>query len=313
MSRVESAERYRPFLERYPALSLIGGTRLFRVAMPGISDTRSEILAKAEWTNPGGSIKDRPVSRMLLEAILSGELVPGRTILDSSSGNAGIAYAMVGAMMGYAVKLVVPGNASSERKKRIQAHGAELVQTDPLEGYDAALREAHRLRDGDPQRYFMPDQYANEHNWRSHYEGTAVEILEQTGGALTHFVAGIGTGGTLTGVGRRLKERDPRIRVVCVVPEAFPGIEGLKPLERPEDIVPKILDTSVIDERIRVSVEQASDCCHALARSGVFVGQSSGAYLSAAEAVARREPGARVVTVFSDLGERYFSTRLWEP
>jgi len=312
MTRLDRSDRYRPFLEKYPALALVGGTRLFRVTVPGASDPRSEILAKAEWTNPGGSIKDRPVSRMLMEAVLAADLVPGRTILDSSSGNAGIAYAMMGAMMGYPVTLVVPGNASAERKKRIQAHGAELVQTDPLEGYDAALREAHRLRDSEPQRYFMPDQYANEHNWRSHYEGTAAEILEQTGGQLTHFVAGIGTGGTLTGVGRRLKEHDPKIRVVCVVPESFPGIEGLKPLERPEDIVPKILDTSVIDERIRVSVEQASDTCHSLARSGIFAGQSSGAFLSAAGVIARRDPGSRVVTVFSDLGERYFSTGLWD-
>jgi len=312
MPLAEIADRYRPLVERFPALSLIGGTRLFRVSLPEISGTGSEILAKAEWTNPGGSIKDRPVSRMLLEAILSGELSPGRTILDSSSGNAGIAYAMLGGMMGYPVKLVVPGNASAERQKRILAHGAELVRTDPLEGYDATLREAHRLRDSDPQRYFMPDQYANEHNWRSHYEGTAAEILQQTGGRLTHFVAGIGTGGTLTGVGRRLKEQEPKIQVVCVVPEAFPGIEGLKPLERPEDIVPKILDTSVIDQKIRVSVEQASDHCHLLARSGIFVGQSSGAYLSAAQEIARRDRGSRVVTVFSDLGERYFSTGLWE-
>ena len=313
MPRAESADRYRPFLEKHPALALIGGTRLFRVVVPEIPDNGSSLLAKAEWTNPGGSIKDRPVARMLLEALLSGELTRGRCILDSSSGNAGIAYAMIGAMLGYSVKLVVPGNASAERKKRIRAHGAELVETDPLEGYDAALREAHRLSASDPERFFMPDQYANEHNWRSHYEGTAAEILEQTEGKLTHFVAGIGTGGTLTGVGRRLKEHDPGIRIVCVVPDAFPGIEGLKPLERPEDIVPKILDTSVIDERIRVTVEHAYARCQSLARSGIFVGQSSGAYLEAALETARREPGARIVTVFSDLGERYFSTRLWEP
>jgi len=312
MPQIEPVRRYRPFLEKFPALALIGGTRLFRVALPEAPDGRSEILAKSEWTNPGGSIKDRPVARMLMEAVLSGELSPGRTILDSSSGNAGIAYAMIGAMMGYPVTLVVPGNASAERKKRIRAHGAELMETDPQEGYDAALREAHRLAAADPERFYMPDQYANEHNWRSHYEGTAAEILEQTGGNLTHFVAGIGTGGTLTGVGRRLKERDPRIRVICVVPEAFPGIEGLKPLERPEDIVPKILDESVIDERIRVSVEQACDSCHSLARCGIFVGQSSGAFHRAALEISLRDPGSRIVTVFSDLGERYFSTRLWD-
>jgi S-sulfo-L-cysteine synthase (O-acetyl-L-serine-dependent) len=305
-------DRYRPFLEKHPSLALIGGTRLFRVEVPELPANGAQVFTKAEWTNPGGSIKDRPVLRMLLEASLAGELSADRSILDSSSGNAGIAYAMIGSMMGYRVTLVVPGNASEERKKRIRAHGARLIETDPMEGYDAALREAHRLAESQPDRYHMPDQYANEHNWRSHYETTAAEILAQTGGKITHFVAGIGTGGTITGVGRRLKERDGGIQVVCVVPDAFPGIEGLKPLERPEDIVPKILDASVIDRRIRVTIEEAYDLCHSLARRGVFVGQSSGAYLRAALEVARGSPGARVVTVFSDLGERYFSTRLWD-
>lgn len=308
--------RYRPFLERCPALALIGGTRLFRVPsdvvfapddLPGC-----EVLAKAEWTNPGGSIKDRPVMRMLLEAELSGELTPERTVLDSSSGNAGIAYAMIGAMLGRRVQLVVPGNASLERKRRILAHGATLLQTDPLEGYDEALRTCHRLHAAEPERFFLCDQYANEHNWRAHYETTAVELLEQTGGQLTHFVAGIGTGGTITGVGRRLKEHDPKIRVVAVVPDPFPGIEGLKPLERPEDIRPKILDDSVIDERVRVGIEEAFDGCHRLAARGIFVGQSSGAVLEAIRQVARRERRGRFVTVFADLGERYFSTGLWD-
>jgi cysteine synthase B len=306
-----SVDRYRSFFDRYPVLGLIGSTRLFQVSLPEAAGLRSEILAKAEWSNPGGSIKDRPVARMLMEAVLSGELPPGRRLLDSSSGNAGIAYAMIGGLMGHPVTLVVPGNASRERKQRILAHGAELLETDPLEGYDAALREAHRLARSHPETYFMPDQYANEHNWRSHYEGTAAEILEQTAGRLTHFVAGIGTGGTITGVGRRLKEHDPAIRVVCVMPEAFPGIEGLKPLERPEDIVPPILDWGVIDERIKVTIEQAYEGCQALARGGIFVGQSSGAYLQAALAIARREKASRIVTLFSDLGERYFSTGLW--
>jgi S-sulfo-L-cysteine synthase (O-acetyl-L-serine-dependent) len=305
-------ERFRPFLEEYPSLALIGGTRLFRVQVPELPKNGAEILAKAEWTNPGGSIKDRPVLFMLLQASLSGELTPGRMLIDSSSGNAGIAYAMIGSMMGLGVKLVVPGNASVERKKRILSHGAQLVETDPIQGYDAALREAHRIAESDPARYFMPDQYANEQNWRAHHETTAEEILEQSGGRITHFVAGIGTGGTITGVGRRLKSHDPKIQVACVVPESFPGIEGLKPLERPEDIVPKILDASVIDRRIRVTIEEAYVLCHSLARRGLFVGQSSGAYLSAALTVARDAPGARIVTVFSDLGERYFSTRLWD-
>jgi S-sulfo-L-cysteine synthase (O-acetyl-L-serine-dependent) len=305
-------DRYRLFLEKYPSLALIGGTPLFRVRVPEIPENGAKIFAKAEWTNPGGSIKDRPVLRMILEAVLCGELTPDRTILDSSSGNAGIAYAMIGSMMGYRVELVVPGNASEERKKRIRAHGATLVETDPLEGYDAALRAAHRRAQAQPERYFMPDQYANDNNWRAHYETTAEEILEQTGGRITHFVAGIGTGGTITGVGRRLKEHDPKIQVVCVMPESFPGIEGLKPLEGPEDIVPKILDPSVIDRRIKVTVEDAYTHCRSLARQAVFVGLSSGAYLRGALEVACESPTARVVTIFSDLGERYFSTNLWD-
>ena len=304
-------ERYRPFFERCPALALVGGTRLFRVRTPELPGDGAGIWAKAEWTNPGGSIKDRPVLRMVLEAVLSGRLTPEKTMIDSSSGNAGIAYAMIGGALGYPVELVVPGNASRERKLRIRAHGASLVETDPLKGYDEALREAHR-RAHDTRRYYHPDQYANDDNWKAHYETTAAEILEQTGGRLTHFVAGVGTGGTITGVGRRLKEHDPRIQVVCILPEAFPGIEGLKPLERPEDIVPKILDQGVIDRRVRVTVEESYRHCQRLAGQGIFVGQSSGAYLQGALTVAKEDPKARIVTVFSDTGERYFSTGLWD-
>jgi len=270
------------------------------------------IFAKAEWTNPGGSIKDRPVLRMILEAVLSRELTPDRTILDSSSGNAGIAYAMIGSTMGYQVEVVVPGNASQERKKRIRAHGATLIESEPLQGYDAALREAHRRAEAHRDRYYMPDQYANDDNWRAHSETTAAEILQQTGGRITHFVAGIGTGGTITGVGRRLKEHDAKIQVVCVMPEAFSGIEGLKPLEQPGDIVPKILDPTVIDRRIKVTSEEAYTLCQSLARRGLFVGLSSGAYLKGCLQVARESDAARMVTVFSDLGERDFSTRLWD-
>ncbi|MEE8112021.1 MAG: cysteine synthase family protein [Acidobacteriota bacterium] len=304
--------RYRKLLDLHPVLKLIGDTPMVKVQVPGEPIGDAEILAKAEWTNPGGSIKDRPVSRMLLEAHLSGELTPDRTILDSSSGNAGIAYAMIGSVLGCPVELVVPGNASEERKKRIRAHGAKLVFTDPLEGYDEALREAHRRFAAAPDRYYMADQYRNENNWLSHYETTAEEILKQTNGELTHFVAGVGTGGTITGVGRRLKEHSPEIRIVCILPETFPGIEGLKPLGSPEDIVPDILDESLIDDRIPVSIEQAYEMCQVLARQGLFVGQSSGAFLYGALVIARRHQSGRIVTVFSDTGERYFSTGLWD-
>jgi len=301
-----------PWLDRYPALRAIGHTPLVPVGLFHEQWPDVEVFAKMECLNPGGSLKDRPVLRMVLGALADGRLKPGKTILDSSSGNAGIAYAMIGRMLGLAVEIVIPDNASAERKKRMRAHGARLVVTDALLGYDEALREVNRRARADPERYFFCDQYGNDDNWRAHYETTAEEIVEQTGGRLTHVVAGVGTGGTITGLGRRLKEHDPNIRLVCILPEAFPGVEGLKPLGRPEDIVPAILDESVIDERVPVTVDEAYAMCQRLAAAGFFVGQSSGAYLAGVEHVARRERHGRFVTLFNDLGERYFSTRLWD-
>jgi cysteine synthase B len=300
-------------IARYPALGLIGRTPLVRIDLFDDELGGATVAAKAEFMNPGGSIKDRAVLRMLTEAVVSGELTRDRRVLDSSSGNAGIAYAMIGGLLGYDVELVVPGNASEERKKRIRAHGAELVFTDPIEGYDAALREAHRRYAENPDRYFFADQYRNDNNWRAHYETTAEEILEQTGGRITHFVSGVGTGGTITGVGRRLKEHDPDIEIVCILPDVFPGIEGLKPLGNPDDIVPEIFDASVVDREIEVRSEDAYAMCGRLARRGLFVGQSSGAYVHAAGRVAREVgPTASVITILCDIGERYFSTGLWE-
>ena len=305
-----------PRIERrladYPALRAIGQTplvpvHLFREELPEV-----EVLAKMECLNPGGSLKDRPVLRMVLSALDDGRLRPGQTILDSSSGNAGIAYAMIGRLIGIPVEIVIPDNASMERKKRMRAHGAQLTVTDPLLGYDEALLEVHRRAKTYGDRYFFCDQYGNDDNWRAHYETTAEEILTQTDGRLSHLVVGVGTGGTITGLGRRLKEHDARVRVVCIIPEAFPGVEGLKPLGRPEDIVPAILDESVIDERVSVGVEEAYKMCQRLAAAGFFVGQSSGAYLAGVERVAKRERRGRFVTLFNDLGERYFSTRLWD-
>lgn len=305
-------ERYREFHERCPALDLIGNTRLveivcFREELPGV-----RIFAKAEFENPGGSLKDRPVRRMLLEAALEGELEGGRVILDSSSGNAGIAYAMIGAMMRIPVHIVIPGNASRERKMRIRSHGATLIETDPLEGYDEALRECHRIADAQPDRYFHCDQYSNDNNWLAHYHTTAEEILAQTDGNITHFVAGVGTGGTLTGVGRKLKEAVPGIEIVQVVPEIFPGIEGLKPLESPGDIIPKILDRSIADRKVPVSSDESARSCALLARHGLFAGQSSGAYLQGVYETAKRIGDGVIVTILNDIGERYMSTSLWE-
>jgi cysteine synthase B len=306
-------ERFREFHERYPALNLIGNTRMveilcFKEELPEVS-----IYAKAEYANPGGSLKDRPVRRMLLEAVIAGKIGKGQIVLDSSSGNAGIAYAMLGAMMKIPVQIVVPGNASRERKMRIAAHGATLVQTDPMEGYDEALREGHRIAEREPDRFFHCNQYSNDNNWISHYHETAAEILLQTDGKLTHFVSGIGTGGTITGIGRRFKKDLPGVEIVQIVPEDFPGIEGLKPLESPGDIIPKILDQSVVDKKVRVSSSDAARMCALLARYGLFAGQSSGAYLQGVYETAKRIRKGTIVTLLNDIGERYMSTRLWEP
>jgi len=304
--------RIQALIERYPALRAVGNTPLvpldiFRKELPEV-----EVFSKMESLNPGGSLKDRPVLRMLLGAVDDGRLKPGQIVLDSSSGNAGIAYSMIGRIIGVPVAIVIPNNASAERKKRMLAHGAQLIFTDALLGYDEALREVRRRYETEPDRYFFCDQYSNGDNWRAHYETTAEEILQQTGGRLTHVVVGVGTGGTLTGLGRRLKEHDPSIRLVCVIPEAFPGVEGLKPLGRAEDIVPAILDEKIIDERVPVTVDEAYHMCVRLAAAGFFVGQSSGAYMAGVLRVAQRERRGRFVTIFNDLGERYFSTRLWD-
>jgi cysteine synthase B len=274
------------------------------------------VFAKLESTNPGGSIKDRPVSRILAGALERGDLDGGRRLLDSSSGNAGIAYAMLGAALGVRVTLVVPGNASRERLDRIAAHGAELILTDPIEGYDFALREAARIARAEPERYWYANQYANDDNWLAHYETTAVEIVrdvrEHEGRRPSAFVAGVGTGGTLTGVARRLREAWADVHVAAVIPEPFPGIEGLKPLGSPQDIVPEILDQGLIDERIPMSSEDAASACRDLARAGLFVGVSSGAFARAAIDLARRGSFPTVVTVLSDTGERYGSTGIWQ-
>src|SRR5262245_13121341 len=304
--------RYVEFHDRYPALNLIGNTRMVEILCFKKEFPEVKVYAKAEFTNPGGSLKDRPVRRMLLEALIAGEIGSGRIVLDSSSGNAGIAYAMLGAMMNLPIQIVVPGNASRERKLRIQAHGAKLVQTDPMEGYDEALREGHRIAESNHDRYFHCDQYANDNNWLSHYHTTAAEILVQTEGKLTHFVGGIGTGGTITGIGRRLKKDVPGVEIVQIVPEDFPGIEGLKPLENPGDIIPKILDPSVVDRRVRVSSLDAARMCALLARVGIFAGQSSGAYLQGVYETAKRIRRGTIVTLLNDIGERYMSTGLWE-
>lgn len=296
-------------------LQAIGNTPLVEIPFIAEVNSKTRLFAKLESCNPGGSIKDRPVARMLTQALAAGRFEGGRRLLDSSSGNAGIAYAMLGAALGVPVTLVVPGNASKERLERIRAHGAELILTDPLEGYDFALREVKRIAAEYPHKYWHCDQYSNDDNWRAHYESTAVEILEQTAqrvsGPPDGFVAGVGTGGTITGVGRRLRETCPWVHVACVIPETFPGIEGLKPLSDPDDIVPEILDETVIDERIDVTLDEAAAMCRRLGSIGLFVGPSSGAYVYAAMKMAACGKYRYIVTVASDTGERYGSTGLW--
>ena len=311
-AKIPIEDQYLEFHEQFSALNLVGNTPMveilcFREELPEV-----RVFAKAEFTNPGGSLKDRPVKRMLLEALSAGELKGDRVVLDSSSGNAGIAYAMIGSMMGIPVQMVVPGNASRERKLRIRAHGATLIETDPLEGYDEALRESHRIAASEGARFFHCDQYSNNNNWLAHYNTTGVEILAQMEGNITHFITGIGTGGTLTGVGRRLKEEIPGVQVVQIVPEAFPGIEGLKPLDSADDIVPEILDSSLVDQKVPVSSDDSAKMCELLATQGLFVGQSSGAYLKGVYETAKSIEQGTIVTILNDIGERYMSTSLWE-
>ena len=291
-------------------VDLVGNTPLIRLrrierAAPGV-----ELYAKAEWQNPGGSVKDRPALRMIQEGIASGLLAPGRTILDATSGNTGIAYAMLGAALGYKVELCVPDNVTPERKRILRAYGAELVFTDPLEGSDGAIRTAQRLNEASPGKYFYADQYNNDFNWRSHYDTTGPEIIRQAGARITHFVAGLGTSGTFIGTGRRLREHNPGIRLASVQPDSpLHGLEGLKHME--SAIVPGIYDPTLADADVRVGTEEAYEMTRRLAQEeGLLVGISSGANLAGALKVAGT--GAVVVVVFCDGGERYLSERFWE-
>ena len=292
-------------------VDLIGRTPLVRLhrferETPGV-----ELYAKAEWQNPGGSVKDRAAARMILEGEVSGALTHGRTILDATSGNTGIAYATIGAARGYAVTLCVPENASAERKLILRALGATLVFTSPLEGTDGAIREARRMHASDPDRYFYPDQYNNDGNWRAHYDTTGPEIIEQTSGRLTHFVAGLGTSGTFMGTGRRLRAFNPAITLISVQPDGpMHGLEGLKHME--SAIVPGIYDPSLADEDLRIDTESAYVMVRRLAREeGLLGGISSGAALAATLIVARRLRAGVVVTVFPDGAEKYLSEPFW--
>jgi S-sulfo-L-cysteine synthase (O-acetyl-L-serine-dependent) len=297
---------------RDSVIDLIGQTALLRLRAFGAETPNVELYAKAEFQNPGGSVKDRAAASILREAQRSGRLRPGVTILDATSGNTGIAYAMIAAAYGYRLKLCMPANVTPERKRTLAAFGAELVLTDPQEATDGAIREARRLYAEDPHRYFYADQYNNDANWRAHYETTGPEILEQTGGRLTHFVAGLGTSGTFMGVGRRLREHNPGIRLVSIQPDSpMHGVEGLKHMATA--IKPGIYDASLADEDVRVTTERAYALTRRLAsEEGMLVGVSSGAALAASLDLASRIHEGVIVMVFPDSGTRYLTERFWE-
>jgi cysteine synthase B len=296
--------------DRNSILGNIGNTPLVRLGRIHAGEN-AEIYAKAEWLNPGGSVKDRAALWMLMEAERSGALTKDRTIIDATSGNTGIAYAMIGAALGYRVRLALPANASRERKQMLRAYGAELLLTDPLAGTDGAQRRVKEIVASEPGKYYYPDQYNNPANWRAHYHTTAREIWQQTGGRVTHFVAGLGTTGTFVGTSRRLKEFAPSVSCISMEPDSpLHGLEGLKHLATA--LVPGIYDPTVADERVTVSTEEAYEMTRRLAREeGLYVGISSGAAMVAALSVAARVPSGVIVTVFPDGGTRYGSDRFW--
>ncbi|MGB7438018.1 MAG: cysteine synthase family protein [Candidatus Acidiferrum sp.] len=296
-------------------LDQIGNTPLLRLANIGREFRGIEFYAKAEWFNPGGSVKDRPALSMIEAGLTSGLLPPGKTIIDATSGNTGIAYAMIGAALGYPVKLCLPESASHERKRILTAYGAELAITPGEQGTDGAIRGVREIVANKPDDYFYPDQYSNPANWQAHYRTTAREIWEQTEGRVTHFVAGLGTSGTFIGTTRRLREWNPKIHCVSLQPDAsFHGLEGWKHM--PSAIRPAIYDETLADENVEVGTEDAYRLVKRLAREeGLLVSPSSAAALYGCFEVAKRIPAgerAVIVTVFPDSAAKYLSERFWD-
>lgn len=292
-------------------LQRIGNTPL--IPLLRIAAGPVKVFLKAEWFNPGGSVKDRPAYRMIRNAELTGQLTPDKTIIDATSGNTGIAYAMIAARRGYRCKLLMPANASVERKKLLNSYGAELVLTDPAQGSDGAYFAAQEVLAKDAGQYFYPDQYGNSQNPQSHYDTTAVEIIQQTNGEVTHFVAGLGTSGTLMGTARRLREHNPAIRIVAMQPSGpFHGLEGLKHMETAAH-VPEIFDPATPDETIGIDTEDAQAMARRLTRDeGLYVGISAGAAICAALELARRLDHGTIVAIGPDGGARYQSDKFWD-
>jgi len=291
-------------------LDAVGNTPVIELKRISDGINGVSVYAKAEYFNPSGSVKDRAAKAMILHGISTGQLSKGKVILDSTSGNTGIAYAMFGAALGYEVELFMPSNASAERKKLIKAYGAKVVETDPLEGSDGAYRAVIDRAVGDPGKYFFPNQYDNFENVRAHYDGTGVELYEQC--KPTHFVAGTGTSGTFMGTSKRLKECDSSIQITLMQPNSpFHGLEGMKHMGA--TIKPKIFDESIADGRIEVKTEDAYKTARRLAaEEGIFVGISSGANVFAALELAKKLPkGSRVATILCDNGFRYMTEPLW--
>lgn len=293
-------------------LDLIGNTPL--ISFSDIYDDISpgvELYAKAEWFNPGGSVKDRPAYRMIMDGIASGELTKDKVIMDSSSGNTAISYAMIGMTLGYKVELVTPQNINFERKKVLEAYGAKVINSDPLEGSDGAILLAHKIKKENPEKYFMPDQYNNPSNPLAHYLTTAPEIWEQTNKRITHFIAGMGTSGTVMGTGARLKEYNKDIKVLAMQPaESLHGLEGLKHM--PSSIQPGIFNESFPDEIIGIGTEESYDMMkYVMDKKGLFVGHSGGAAIQAVYEVAKKLDSGVIVTVLPDSGFRYLSEGIW--
>jgi cysteine synthase B len=293
-------------------LQLIGNTPLLSFKRVASTVDPVQVYAKAEWYNPGGSVKDRAALNMILDGERRGLLTRKKTIIDATSGNTGIAYAMIAAERGYKVKLALPKNASIERKQSLIAYGAELILTDPHEGTDGAQRHVKMLAEADPDKYFYPDQYNNDANWKAHYETTAMEIWRQTEGRVTHFVTGLGTSGTFVGVTRRLKELNPAIQCFSMQPDGpLHGLEGLKHM--PTALVPGIYDPRIADGEVAVATEDAHQMVLRLAREeGFLVGVSSGANLVAALNVAAKVKEGVVVTIFCDSAAKYLSESFWQ-
>jgi cysteine synthase B len=296
------------------SLERIGNTPLLRLERLSREFPNVQLLGKAEWLNPGGSVKDRAAFNIVQEGRRSGKFAHGKTLLDSTSGNTGIAYAMIGAAEGFPVTLCMPENVSIERKRILFAYGAEIIYTDPADGSDGSIRKAHELYASDPEKYFYANQYSNDANWQAHYHGTAEEIWQQTEGRVTHFVAMLGTSGTFMGTSRRLKELNPDVRCVSLQPDsAFHGIEGAKHMA--SAIVPKIYDPTLADDDIEIATEDAYTYAIRAAREeGLLIGISSGAAIAGALQIARnlrRDEEAVIVTILPDSGDKYLSERFW--